>query len=73
MSAGKAESHPGRRVSSHSCLAKGLVESRLFGLVGLARFYASGNVSILGAMTGSRFVGIAPWLGGKRGKAYIVL
>ena len=37
---GKAESHPGRRVSSHSCLAKVLT----FGLVGPTRFYASGGV-----------------------------
>ena len=29
--------------------------------------------SILGAMTGSRFVGITPWPGDEREKAYIVL
>ena len=34
-------------------------------------FYASG--SILGAMTGSRFVGITPWPGGEWDKAYVVL
>ena len=45
--------------------------------VGPARFYASGSVcnlaSVLGAMTGSRFVGIIPWPGGEWEKAYIVL
>ena len=36
------ESPPGRRGSSHSCLAKVLQIADFFGLVGPARFYARG-------------------------------
>ena len=53
--AGKVESHPGRWVSSHNSLGKSTVERQLFSLVGPARFCATL------AMTGIRFVDIAPW------------
>ena len=53
---------------------KGTVESLLFGLVGHAQVYGSGSVyNLVGAMTGSRFVGVTPWPGGEWEKAYIVL
>ena len=61
----KAESYPGRWVLSHSSLVKKVT----FGSVDLAcfaRWIVCYLVSILGAMTWSTFVDIAPWPGGEQ-------